>query len=327
MKPIKYFLLALSVLALLACNAVNGLVSTSTPVVVVVTATSNQSSSATSPAPTVQAASPAPTASESLAIARQKIKHIVIIMQENRSFDSYFGTYPGANGFPTSNGTFTACVNDPATGNCVYPYHDPANLNYGGPHSQVDATKDIDNGKMDGFVAEAEKGKAGCAATDNPDCGGGTSKTDVMGYHDSREFQIIGRSHKTLSCRITCSSRTLPGVCQHHLFMVSEWSAKCSIAHDPMSCINALQSPGNPPDFGVPLHPAPDYAWTDLTYLLFKNQVSWKYYVQTGTEPDCEDDEAECAPVHQDAKTPGIWNPLPYFDTVKQDGQLKTSPM
>jgi len=25
------------------------------------------------------------------------IKHIVVIMQENRSFDNYFGTYPGAN--------------------------------------------------------------------------------------------------------------------------------------------------------------------------------------------------------------------------------------
>ncbi|MBN8908808.1 MAG: hypothetical protein J0H99_19805, partial [Rhodospirillales bacterium] len=31
-----------------------------------------------------------------------------------------------------------------------------------------------------------------------------------------------------------------------HLFMVSEWSAKCSQAGDPMSCINALQSPQNP---------------------------------------------------------------------------------
>src|SRR6266487_4401631 len=26
------------------------------------------------------------------------IKHIVVIMQENRSFDNYFGTYPGADG-------------------------------------------------------------------------------------------------------------------------------------------------------------------------------------------------------------------------------------
>ena len=29
-----------------------------------------------------------------------KIKHVVIVMQENRSFDSYFGTYPGADGIP-----------------------------------------------------------------------------------------------------------------------------------------------------------------------------------------------------------------------------------
>ena len=60
MKPIKHFLLAISVLALLACNAVSGLFPTSTPVVVVVTATPNPSSSATSPVPTVQAASPVP---------------------------------------------------------------------------------------------------------------------------------------------------------------------------------------------------------------------------------------------------------------------------
>jgi len=28
------------------------------------------------------------------------IRRVVIIMQENRSFDSYFGTYPGADGIP-----------------------------------------------------------------------------------------------------------------------------------------------------------------------------------------------------------------------------------
>ncbi len=30
-----------------------------------------------------------------------KIKHVIVIMQENRSFDQYFGTYPGADGIPT----------------------------------------------------------------------------------------------------------------------------------------------------------------------------------------------------------------------------------
>lgn len=33
-------------------------------------------------------------------------------------------------------------------------------------------------------------------------------------------------------------------------------------------------------------------------------------------------DAATCAPIKQDATTPGLWNPLLYFDTVKQDGEL-----
>src|SRR6266702_7455032 len=54
----------------------------------------------------------------------QKIKHIVVIMQENRSFDSYFGTYPGVDGIPAG-----VCLPDPH-GPCVKPFHNPADLNY-----------------------------------------------------------------------------------------------------------------------------------------------------------------------------------------------------
>jgi phospholipase C len=97
-----------------------------------------------------------------------------------------------------------------------------------------------------------------------------------------------------------------------HLFMVSEWSARCSVPGDPMSCVNALQNPGQR-----------DYAWTDVTYLLHRRHVSWRYYVFTGTEPDCEEDEMICGTVPQSAKTPGIWNPLPVFDTVRDDGELQ----
>src|SRR5579859_1246285 len=50
-----------------------------------------------------------------------KIKHIIVIMQENRSFDSYFGTYPGADGIPMQNGQPTVCVNDPKLSQCVKP--------------------------------------------------------------------------------------------------------------------------------------------------------------------------------------------------------------
>src|SRR5262245_17923038 len=37
------------------------------------------------------------------------IKHVVMIMQENRSFDSYFGTFPGADGFRMRNGRPVGC--------------------------------------------------------------------------------------------------------------------------------------------------------------------------------------------------------------------------
>jgi phospholipase C len=101
-----------------------------------------------------------------------------------------------------------------------------------------------------------------------------------------------------------------------HLYQVSEWSAFCTDPNNPFSCTNALQNP-NPSD-GLA-----HYAWTDMTYLLHEYGVSWGYYVFQGTEPDCEDDAAmTCAPVQQGPKTPGIWNPLPSFTDVAQDGQL-----
>jgi phospholipase C len=57
--------------------------------------------------------------------------------------------------------------------------------------------------------------------------------------------------------------------------------------------------------------------------IIMQENVSWRYYVQTGTQPDCDNDSAEtCAPVRQSASTPGIWNPLPLFGDVQQDHQL-----
>src|SRR5579875_2596352 len=74
-----------------------------------------------------------------------KIRHIVIIMQENRSFDSYFGTYPGADGLPRdAQGQFSVCVPDPKAGHCARPYHDRSDVNGGGPHFSQDTQADVD---------------------------------------------------------------------------------------------------------------------------------------------------------------------------------------
>jgi len=275
------------------------------------------------------AASPALAAPTTHAAARfvgiHKIRHIVVIMQENRSFDSYFGTYPGADGYPRVHGKIAVCVPDPTAGTCQRPYHDTANRNFGGPHDHLDAVDDIAGGAMNGFIRRAEAGRTMFCHKhiNSPHCSLSPTAPDVMGYHNAREipnYWAYAR-HFVLQDHMfqPDTSWSLPA----HLFLVSGWSARCSQATVPASCVNAVQDPGSPP--GEPQNrtgAVPHYAWTDLTYLLHKHHVSWRYYVAAGGQPDCTDNAMFCAPVPQKASTPGIWNPLPWFDTVRQDEQL-----
>jgi phospholipase C len=260
-----------------------------------------------------------------------KIRHVVIIMQENRSFDSYFGTFPGANGIPTG-----VCVQDPMNGSCVTPFHDPADLNYGGPHGIGNALADIDNGRMDGYVGQAEQG-VGCNSGD-PNCSPCTETTqiqsqhaaciDVMGYHDAREIPNYWAYAENYVLQDHMFEPNASWSLPQHLYMVSEWSAFCTNPFVPSSCHGELQNP-NPDStlqataFSKPNDGQLHYAWTDITYLLHQQNVSWGYYVFQGSEPDCENDSSmSCAPVQQGPQTPGIWNPLPSFTDVTQDGQL-----
>jgi phospholipase C len=249
--------------------------------------------------------------------AIHKIQHVVVIMQENRSFDSYFGTFPGAEGIPMMGGVPAVCAPDPELGSCVRPYHDSADKNFGGPHAARDASLDIDGGRMDGFIPQAE-GKMGttCNAPGKPPCSP-TGPTDVMGYHDQREIPNYWAYATNFVLQDHMFEPNASWSLPEHLFMVSEWSARCSQVDNPMSCTNDLDNPQ-----GLGGSSPPNYAWTDLTYLLHKSNVSWKYYVAEGTQPDCDDDDMTCAPKPQTVGTPEIWNPLPFFTTVDQDGEL-----
>jgi phospholipase C len=217
------------------------------------------------------------------------------------------------------------CVPDPVRHVCVRPYHDPSNRNAGGPHEHLDAIRDINGGKMNGFIREARRGlRGGCKKHPGEPLCSKRRAPDVMGYKDAREipnYWAYAR-HFVLQDHMfqPDASWSLPD----HLFMVSEWSARCTRRGDPMSCVNAIENPLPPP--GEPQNPTkrkPEYAWTDLTYLLHKARVSWRYYVFTGTQPDCSEDEMICGSVPQSAHTPGIWNPLPWFTTVRRNHQVR----
>jgi phospholipase C len=268
---------------------------------------------------------PSPTtgvaAANQLSLMRAKIKHLVFIMQENRSFDHYFGTYPGADGIPMQNGVPTVCVPDPETKQCVKPYHDAADVNAGGPHGAISAATDIDGGKMDGFIAAFRQGAKACKGQqpDTPGCSFGTAP-DVMGWHDAREIPNYWAYAENFVLQDKMFEPNASWSLPSHLFMVSAWSAECTRPGDAASCINAPDGPRSAIKLANTVKL--DYAWTDLTYLLHRSNVSWAYYLSEGNEPDCEDDAMLCQPKKMSRNVPGIWNPLPAFDTVRQDNQL-----
>jgi len=134
------------------------------------------------------------------------IKHLVVIFQENVSFDHYFGTYPkaantsgqrfrAAPGTPKVNnlldtpgagGTGNLLTNNPnkdATGNQVNPRrYDPANINdvltCDQNHDYGPEQMAFNGGAMDKFVTTVGTG-TGTSATGQP-----CNASDVMNYYD-----------------------------------------------------------------------------------------------------------------------------------------------
>ena len=244
------------------------------------------------------------------------IKHVVMIMQENRSFDSYFGTYPGADGYPMRNGKPNVCVPDPLLHRCVRPFHDSNLRNEGGPHGPQNALRDIDGGKMDGFVREAIAAKLalahgerlkrrirGCADSETvgPRCELG-SPVDVMGYHDGRDIPNYWAYARNYVLQDRMFEPNYGWSLPAHLFQVSAWSARCSRPTTRRAVATTSRIRRRVPRRRRSnSRDGPLYAWTDMTYLLRNAGVSWRYYyVAPGTVPDCEDDGAfPCTPHDQ----------------------------
>ncbi|MCL4562580.1 MAG: alkaline phosphatase family protein [Chloroflexi bacterium] len=279
----KYFQKAACLLGLLlamaACEADNPPIVTSQPL----------------PFPqTISPVSPSP-----IPPGLEKIQHFVFIMQENRSFDSYFGTYPGADGIPPD-----ICLADPYGGSCIAPYHDTSLINRGGPHGWTNAWADINNGKMDGFLewsykARSASGAAPCRAP-FVNCLPGHDPRDVMGYHDYHEIPNYWNYARlyVLQDRLfeSVASYTLPA----HLYML------------------AAQSGGY---VGYRQRIPTSFTFPEITELLTSGEIDWKYYVTSGTAPD-EDNGEVVGAVGKQQQHPylfSLWNPLPKFPKVMND--------
>lgn len=89
----------------------------------------------------LSACSSGTTLTSLLHVAAQDIKHIVFFIKENRTFDNYFGTYPGANG------ATTAVDSEGETISLQHEQDQIPDIN----HSYAGARQAYDNGAMDQF--------------------------------------------------------------------------------------------------------------------------------------------------------------------------------
>ncbi len=111
------------------------------------------------PVPSAVGQSPAPPSPEAQATTTTPIKHFVFLMQENHSFDNYFGTYPGADGIPDN-----VCMPvDPtsASTDCVKPSRVGNRPALDLSHNPATHAAQYDGGKMDGFVSAFKNRAAG----------------------------------------------------------------------------------------------------------------------------------------------------------------------
>ena len=265
--------------------------------------------------------SPAPERSLTrLEQAELHLKHLIFIVQENRSFDHYFGTFPGAEGIPMNEaGKPKVCAQDPILGRCVPPYRSRSQLQQGGPHAQRHSRMDVNHGRMDGFIRTAIDSPVYCADhRDDPACDaylGPQGQPDVMSYLTGKEIpnywtyarRFVLQDHMFAPA----DSWTLPA----HLFLVSAWAARCTDAEDPMSCSSNLELKEEHDRMKAD-DSSPIWAWTDITYLLHEQGIDWAYYVGNDT---CA---FECTNAKGERRTVSQQNPLPWFTTVRENDQL-----
>jgi phospholipase C len=195
------------------------------------------------------AAAPADSSPEELLPTTTPIKHFLVLMQENHSFDNYFGTYPGADGIPEG-----ICMpidnsrnpNRPrTTTECVEPFHIEGRAILDLGHSGGVHNAQYNNGRMDGFIKVfADRRGVG---------------NQAMGYYDDRDIPYYWNvaDNYVLFDRLFTSAAG--GSVWNHMFWVTG-------------------TPGNPEE-DLLLPTGFDHVPTIFDRLQ-EAGISWKFYVQ-----------------------------------------------
>lgn len=195
------------------------------------------------------------------------VKHFIFLMQGGRSFDNYFGTFPGADGL--SAGTCQPRDTGKPADGCVKPF-----LLSGGHLPSLGANNTIianqyNGGKMDGFVAAYQRqGRDGATA---------------MGHYDDRTLAFYWKVAHDY-------------VLFDHFFSSNQYGIRNNRSY----WLSAVPAPG-----GTGRIPATGYG-DQLTIFdrLQAAGVSWKFYVQDYDRTQTYQSASPANPETQTARVP-----------------------
>jgi phospholipase C len=174
---------------------------------------------------------------------RTPIRHVITLMQENHSFDNYFGTYPGADGLP-ADACMPADLGDHTAG-CVKPFHLAKRPITDLGHSREVFERQYRKGKMDGFVSAYRRD--------------GLNGENAMGYYDDRDLPYYWNIADRYVLFDRFFTSAAGGSVWNHMYWVT----------------------GTPGNYQVDL--VPKGGFSDLPTIFDRLQaagVSWKFYVQ-----------------------------------------------
>jgi phospholipase C len=174
---------------------------------------------------------------------RTPIKHFLVLMQENHTYDNYFGTYPKGNGLP-KNVCQRTDVDNPRS-RCVEPFRIGRRAIQDLGHSAETFEAQYRGGRMDGFVSGLlDENLAG---------------EQAMGYYDDRDLPFYWNVADQYVLFDRFFTSAAGGSVWNHLYWVTA-------------------TPGNPLKDGIP-----EDGFGNLPTIFDRLEaagVSWKFYVQ-----------------------------------------------
>ncbi len=241
------------------------------------------------------------------------IQHVVVIFQENVSFDHYFATYPAAANNSPSEPAFHAKSNTPAVNGLLSAGLLTQNPNSAQPfrltraqsvtcdqdHSYNDEQKAFHSGLMDQFVQDVGSSSAGCDIN-------GLGKKIVMGYYDGNTLTALWNYAQNYAMSDNSFSTTFgpstPGV----LNLISGQTHGATVTSgNPAGNVSSGSVIGDPrpsavlDDCTIPTKTLITMSGRNVGDLLNAKALSWGWF-QGGFKPSSRDvnGKATCATSH-----------------------------